>query len=132
MQQEARESALYLGEEVEGVLGDDVEGAGQDSGGSLRQKLTEQVETMRGKVLLRALKQHQIREARPVWSFPDRDKLASVWLLALPSLGNTLSNAEFSEAFAAMLNLASPALCRACRTASCRTSKGMQVWVQCD
>ena len=30
MQQEARESALYLGEEVEGVLRDDVEGAGQD------------------------------------------------------------------------------------------------------
>ena len=112
MQQEARESALYLGEEVEGVLADDVEGAGQDSGGSLRQKLTEQVETTRGKVLLRALKLHQNREARPVWSFPDRDKLSSAWLLALPRPGFSLSNAEFSEAFAAMLNLASPACAR--------------------
>ena len=109
MQQEARESAFYLGEEVEGVLGDNVEGAGQDSGGLLRQKLMEQVETMRGKVLLRALKLHPNREARPVWSFQDRDKLTSAWLLALPLLGSSLSNAEFSEAFAAMLNLASPA-----------------------
>ena len=66
MQQEARESALYLGEEVEGVLGDNVEGAGQDSGHALRQKLTEQVECTRGKVLLRALELHQDREARPV------------------------------------------------------------------
>ena len=112
MQQEARESAIYLGEEVEGVLGDRVEGAGQDSGGSIRQKLTEQIETVRGRVLLKALENHQDREARPVWTFPGRDKLTSLWLLALPGQKATMSNAEFSEAFAAMLNLPSPACAR--------------------
>ena len=65
MQQEAREASIFLGEEVDGVLADRVEGAGQNTSGTTRQKLTEQAETTRGRLLLKALEQHH---ERLVWS----------------------------------------------------------------
>ena len=66
---------------------------------------------MRGKVLLRALELHPQREARPVWSWGEGDKLTTAWLLCLPGSETSFSSAEFSEAFAALLRLPSPA-CR--------------------
>ena len=107
--QEAAEASRYLGEDLEGVLAERVEGVGQEAKGCIRQKITEQVETRRGRLLLKALEQHPDREARPVFSWPERDKHSAAWLLALPGPNFALSNAEFSEAFAAMLACPSPA-----------------------
>ena len=69
----------------------------------------EQREATRGRLLLRALELHHEREARPVWSWPGRDKHSASWLLCLPKPETYFSGPEFSEAFAAHLCLPSPA-----------------------
>ena len=109
LKQEATEAALYLGEELSGVMAEQVTGAGRDCLGKLRQALVEQRETTRGRVLLQALEQHPNRGARPVWSWKQRDKHSAAFLLCLPGPSTSLSAAEFSEAFAALLCLPSPA-----------------------
>ena len=108
LQQEAQEAAVFLGEVVEGVLADPVEGAGHASSGTTRTEITSQREATRGRLLLRALELHHDREARPVWSWPGRDKLSAAWLLCLPKPETSFSGREFSEAFAALLCLPSP------------------------
>ena len=109
LQLERRRSATFAQEVVEGPLTVDVRGAGSDGAGTLRQRLTEGREKLRGKVLLRALELHPNRAARPVWSWKERDKLSTAWLLCLPGPTSPLSSAEFSEAFAALLCAPSPA-----------------------
>ena len=109
LQGEAKETGDYLGEEVEGVLAREVEGAGCDSSGTTRQKIQEEREKTRGLLLNKALEKYNDQEARPVWSWPERDKHTSAWLLCLPSPDNTLSGAEFREAMSAFLCLPSPA-----------------------
>ena len=69
MQQEAQQSAAFVGDPLEGALAVDVAGAGGDHFLPVRQRLTAEREKMRGKVLLRALELHPQREARPVWSW---------------------------------------------------------------
>ena len=56
-----------------------------------------------------SLVRHQNQAARPVWSWPERDKLSSQWLLALPGHDTLLTSEEFAECIAALLCLASPA-----------------------
>ena len=51
------------------------------------------------------------RKARPVWSWPNRDKLKTSWLLALPGPHTSLTHAIFQEGLAIVLCLPSPA-CR--------------------
>ena len=55
-----------------------------------------------------SLKTFKKRAARPVWSWPQRDKHSSTWLLCLPSADLSLSNAEFTTAAATMLCLPQP------------------------
>lgn len=69
----------------------------------------EQREKTRANLLNRALELFPNREARPVWSWPERDKHSAVWLLCLPGPDTSFSAAEFGEACAAMLCLPSPA-----------------------
>ena len=107
--QEAAEASRYLGEDLEGVLAERVEGIGQEAQGRIRQKITEQVGARRGRLLLKALELHADREARPVYSWAERDKHSALWLLAIPGPSFAFSNAEFSEAFAAMLACPCPA-----------------------
>ena len=109
LQRQAREAATYLGEEVEGVMADQVEGAGKDSSGHLRQALTERWQQVTGSLLQKALEQHPDKTARPVWSWPQRDKHSAAWLLCLPTPDTSFSAAEFAEACAALLCLPSPA-----------------------
>ena len=63
----------------------------------------------RAKLLKQALEQLRPQKASPVWSWRQRDKLSTAWLLALPLPHTALSNEEFSEAAAASLCLPSPA-----------------------
>jgi hypothetical protein len=64
-------------------------------------KFLEAREMTRAKLLIKALEQFRPQKARPVWSWRQRDKLSTAWLLALPLPHTALSNDEFSEAAAA-------------------------------
>ena len=65
----------------------------------------EQLEQARCKLLTKGLEQFYDQEARPCWSWPDRGKQTSAWLLTLTGL----SGPEFSEAAATHLCIPSPA-----------------------
>ena len=108
MQQEGEEAARFLGEVLEGPLASHLEEVAFVDESCCRQKLVEGREQIRGKLLLRALELHPNRAARPVWSWPERDKHSSIWLLCLPFPDFTLTSQEFSTATAAMLCLPPP------------------------
>ena len=62
-------------------------------------------EILMGKVLLKLLSDHPEQHHRAVWSWPERDKLSSQWLLCLPSHDATLTTPEFSECIAILCSL---------------------------
>ena len=66
-------------------------------------------ERLMGRLLEESLLHHPHPGARPVFSWPERDKLSSQWLLALPGSDTSLSSEEFPECLAALLCLPSPA-----------------------
>ena len=70
--------------------------------------IVEQLDNLRGEVLLKALGQYPDRTARPVWTWRERDKLSAMWLLSGPGPDTRLSNMEFAEAAAVLLCLPSP------------------------
>ena len=99
-------------EELEGGVQVPVEGVGEGStDGSTRMIITAQMESLKLKVLVKSLEQQEDRKARPVWSWPNRDKLTTSWLLALPGPHTSLTNTIFQEGLAMVLCLPSPA-CR--------------------
>ena len=107
---EAQEASTFLGRDVEGPLTQDVESAGDgNTSGTTRNKILEEREKTMGLLLLAALEQHPNQNMRPVWSWPERDKLSSQWLLTLPGHDLSLSSEEFSECLATLLCLPSPA-----------------------
>ena len=106
---EAEGAAQWLGRELEGPLAAEVSSAGQGCHGSLRSTILEHRERMQGKLLEECLLHHAHQGARPVFSWPERDKLSSQWLLALPGSDTSPSSDEFSECLAALLCLPSPA-----------------------
>ena len=99
-----------LGVEVDGPIAAEVDSAGQGyTTGSLRTKIVEHRERINGRLLEEALTRHNNQAARPVFSWPERDKLTSQWLLTHPSADTLLSSEEFTECLAALLCLPSPA-----------------------
>ena len=107
---EAEIAAQWLGVEVEDPIGADVASAGEGyTPGSLRSNLVEHRERINGRILEDALIRHPNQAARPVFSWPERDKLSSQWLLTLPGPDTLLSSEEFTECLAALLCLPSPA-----------------------
>ena len=48
-------------------------------------------------------------DERPVWSWPERDKLSSQWLLTLPGHSTTLTSEEFTQCVEALLCIPSTA-----------------------
>jgi hypothetical protein len=99
-----------LGEEGMEVF--QVRGEGVGCGvvtGETRDELVETREMTRAKLLNKALEEFRPQKARSVWSWRQRYKLSTVWMLALPLPHTGLSNEEFSEATAASLCLPSPA-----------------------
>ena len=106
MRLEAAESARWLGEELEGPLAVGTHSAGEGStSGGTRKIVMEQLELGRLKLLNKGLELYHDQEARPCWSWPDRDKQTTAWLLTLTGL----TGPEFSEAASAQLCLPSPA-----------------------
>jgi hypothetical protein len=106
---EAVEAAEWLGEDVSEVFQVREEGVGCRSVTGETRGNVEVREKTRAKLLIRALEQFRPQKARPVWSWRQRDKLSTAWLLALPLPHTALSTKEFSEAAAASLCLPSPA-----------------------
>ena len=107
---EAESAAEWLGGEGEGPLAADVASAGEScTAGSFRSLIVEHRERTMGRLLEEGLSRHPDQAARPVWSWPQRDKHTSQWTLALPGQSTMLSSEEFSECVAAMLCLGSPA-----------------------
>ena len=103
---EAAESSQWLEVEMEGPLKEVAGSAGGESrNGSTRRLVMEQLEQTRSKLLTKGLEQFHDPEARPCWSWPDRGKQTSAWLLTLTGL----TGPEFSEAAATHLCLPSPA-----------------------
>ena len=97
--------------------------------GSTRKKTVEQREKSWGRVLERVLSLHpdqSSRGPRPVWSWRQRDKMSSSWLLCLPGSGG-LSSPQFSEGLANLLCTPSP--CCMDRLGD-RQDQGRFVWRQ--
>ena len=110
LRMEAVQCAEWLGEELDGCLAQPVSGAGMGCvSGATRKLVVEQLEKMWGKILKTSLDHQADRRVRPVMSWPQRDKLSSAWLLALPAGDTCLSSPVFAEAAAALLCLPSPA-----------------------
>ena len=88
--------------------------------GSVRALVTRQRETLRAAVLDRALERHPDRTVRPVWVFPQFDKLSQAWILALPSASTFLASPVFQETMAWHLCLPRPACRDLVGTPACR------------
>lgn len=69
----------------------------------------DQREKLRELVLSRGLLNHPDQSARPVWVYPQFDKLSQAWIKALPTPTTYLSSPVFREAMADHLCL--PASC---------------------
>ena len=106
---EAMQCSGYLREEVPEVFQVIDQGVGEGSvSGATRTRVVEAREDLRTKVLAKLLQEPQYRHTRAALSWPQRDKISSAWLLAIPAPDTALSNAEFGEAGAASLCLPSP------------------------
>ena len=74
----------YLREELEGTLGKPVEGIGEGStSGATRMGIVAQLEGLKLKVMVKSMEQVEYREARPVWSWTNRDKMTT-WAVCPP------------------------------------------------
>ena len=109
LQGEARDCCAYLGEELDGELAVPVAAAGNGRvDGKTRALVTQQRERLRARVLSKALSEYPDQTARPVWAFPQFDKMSCAWLLATPSPDTYMSGPVFREAMATHLCLPSP------------------------
>ena len=109
LQHEARQCTEYLGQELGGALAVAVEGVGEGSvDGSTRRAVIQQREELRGSVMKVALSRLTDTNLRPVYAWPNRDKLSSSWLQCLPG-PDGLGSQAFTEALAMLLCMPSPA-----------------------
>ena len=76
--------------------------------GKTRALVSQQREKLRARVLHKALSEHPDQTSRPVWAFPQFDKMSCSWLLATPSPDTYMSGPVFREAMATHLCLPSP------------------------
>ena len=102
----------FLGTGLEEQLSVPTEGLGEGSvNESTRKRILEQMETLKGSALTKALEMYPNQAARPVKVWPQMDKLSSSWLLSLPGPHSGLTSSIFSESVCSNLCLPSPA-CR--------------------
>ena len=122
LQQEARECCIFLEEDLEGPLAIPLVALGEGcETGYTRKLLVQQRERLRAAVLSRALELYPDQTARPVWVYPQFDKLSAAWILATPSAHTHLPSPVFREAMVAHLCLPSPC---------CQSKLGQPVGIQ--
>ena len=109
LQGEATQCAEFLEQELERSLAMSLEGMGEGSeDGSIRKKVVQQREELRGAVMNVALTRLTDLTLKPVNAWPNRDKLSSSWLQCLPG-PDGLGSQAFTEAMALILCMPSPA-----------------------
>lgn len=109
MRLEASQCAVWIGVELEGGISEMVTGACQGCNtGATRKVVVEQLEKLRVSVMMKALTKNPDRRVRLVWSWLERDKLSTAWLLAMPGVDTSLNSDVFMEAAATLLCLPSP------------------------
>ena len=107
---------------LQGPLAAPLAGFGEGSKtGYTRKLIVQQREKLRAAVLAKALQQYPDQTARPVWVYPQFDKLSAAWILATPSPHTHLPSPIFKEAMAAHLCLPSPC---------CQSQLGQPVGIQ--
>ena len=76
---------------------------------STRSKMSVERETekRRAAVLKKAMANHQDKPTRPVWSWKQRDKLSTAFLLNIPNAHSCLSFPIFTEVLAVLLCITS-------------------------
>ena len=110
MQREAEQGEALLGEAVTGPLAVNAASAGEGCcSGATRGEIIQSRECLMGRLLAEGLERLPNQETRPVWSWPERDKLSSQWLLALPGPDSSLTSEEFTQCIEAHLCLPSTA-----------------------
>ena len=109
MVQEAREGLDYVGRQLEeGPFSVPVAGVGEGSTtGATRKLLVRAREELRLEVMERAISLHPHQRGVGVFSWKERDKLSSAFLLSTPSPKYGLSSPIMAEALATMLCLPS-------------------------
>ena len=96
LQMEAFQSASWLEKDLDGMLSLPVQSIGDGStSGARRGKILEERDQSRGLLLKKDLELHPSKEARAVWSWPQRDELSSQWLLCMPGHDTSLSPLVF-------------------------------------
>ena len=107
---EGSQVANFLDMELDTPISETAENAGLGCvDGSTRHQMVEQREGLRASLLSKSLEMHPDQSARPVWVFPQFDKLSSPWILSLPGPETGLTSPVFREALATRLCLPSPA-----------------------
>ena len=110
IQEMATEGSTFLGEPSDPLLSSSLEGLGGGSvTGVTRGQVVEDRDTLKSRLLTKALQLHRPGRDRHAWAWKQRDKLSSSWLLCLPGGSETLTNEEFSTT--AALNLCVPPPC---------------------
>ena len=110
LKQKAEECAAYAGKDLGLPLVCAAEFAGEgETDGSTRHQILEQREGLRSSVLVEYLRNHSDPSSRPVWAFPQMDKMSSQWILSLPEPETGLNSPVFREALAIKLCAPSPA-----------------------
>ena len=106
----AQQMADYLGEELDGALEVEVEGAGMGcTTGATRMAVTTQLEELTLATLTKHLEQYRERKARPVCLHQQKDKMSTAWLLSLPTPQGSISTPIHREGLAMVLAMPSPA-----------------------
>lgn len=106
MREEEQLRSDFLGVELEGPLVIPARSAGEGNvTGKTRGELWSHKEAAVAKCLEKAMRCYPDQEARPVIVLPEKDKLSTGWLLALPGPDTTLDSAEFSQAMETLLFL---------------------------
>ena len=73
----------------------DVEGVGDGSvTGETRKRIVDAMEKTKSLLLFSSLEGHRPRSARHCVAWKQRDKISSSWILALPGVDNSLTNAQ--------------------------------------
>ena len=110
LQGEARECCAFLERELDAPLSTPLAGLGEGRlDGSTRALVVKQKEELRTAVVAKALCQYPDQSARPVWVFPQFDKLSQAWILTTPNPHTYLPALVFRGALAAHFCLPSTA-----------------------
>ena len=110
LKKDAEERATYLNEDLSGTIleAETINAGDKAVDGSTRTKVTQLLESLQYKCVLKGLEEHANQLAKPVKRLHQRDKVSQAWLSALCSPLSSIPTPEFIEAMALVLFVPSP------------------------